>query len=155
VIIYLLIHDAFEPLILVKTVWWHKNYAQKKVRREYGKEKIREKIRVVFFKNTSRDSKSGWSVDTVYSEILTPWAPVQWNLRVSLVRFPSRVEQAEKNQASRLGLYTETIDLSFEPFFAKEIRRVIDWLREIKTADQHCYRFILIQQNKFFGLNVN
>ncbi len=47
------------------------------------------------------------------------------------------------------GPYTETIDLWFEPFFAKEIRRVIEWLREIKTADQHCYKFILIQQ-KFF-----
>ncbi len=53
------------------------------------------------------------------------------------------------------GPYTETIDLWIEPFFAKEIRRVIEWLREIKTADQHCFQFLLIQQNKFFKLNVN
>ncbi len=39
--------------------------------------------------------------------------------------------------------------------FVKEIRRVIEWLREIKTADQHCYKFLLIQLNKFFWLNVN
>jgi len=39
------------------------------------------------------------------------------------------------------GPYTEKIDLWFEPFFVKEVRRVIDWLREIKTADQHCYNF--------------
>jgi ribosomal protein L19E len=48
------------------------------------------------------------------------------------------------------GPYTETIDLWSEPFFVKKIRRVIEWLREIKTADKHSYKFILIQQNKFF-----
>jgi hypothetical protein len=53
------------------------------------------------------------------------------------------------------GPYTETIDLWFEPFFVKEIKRVIEWLRDIKTADQHSYKFILIEQNKFFKLNVN
>jgi hypothetical protein len=53
------------------------------------------------------------------------------------------------------GPYTETIDLWFEPFFAKEIRRVIEWLREIKTADQHCYKFLLIQQTKFLKLKLN
>jgi hypothetical protein len=53
------------------------------------------------------------------------------------------------------GPYTEWIDLWFEPFFVKEIRLVIEWLREIKTADQHCYKFLLIQQNNFFTLNVN
>jgi hypothetical protein len=52
-----------------------------------------------------------------------------------------------------LGPYTETIDLWFELFFVKEIRRVIEWLREIKTANQHCYKFLLIQQNKFLRLN--
>ena len=52
------------------------------------------------------------------------------------------------------GPYTETIDIWFEPIFAKEIRRVIECLREIKTADQHCYKFVLIQQNKFFGLKL-
>ncbi len=36
------------------------------------------------------------------------------------------------------GPYTETMDLCFEPFFVKEIMRVIEWLREIKTVDQHC-----------------
>jgi hypothetical protein len=41
-----------------------------------------------------------------------------------------------------LGPYTERIDLCFEPFFVKEIRRVIEWLREIKTADQYCYKFL-------------
>ncbi len=34
-----------------------------------------------------------------------------------------------------LGPYTERIDLWFEQFFVKEIRHVIEWLREIKTAD--------------------
>ncbi len=34
------------------------------------------------------------------------------------------------------GPYTERIDLWFEPFFVKEIRRVIEWLQEIKKADQ-------------------
>ncbi len=33
--------------------------------------------------------------------------------------------------------------------------RVIELLQKIKTADQHCYKFLLIQQNKFFTLNVN
>ncbi len=51
------------------------------------------------------------------------------------------------------GPYTERIDLWFEPL--KEIRRVIEWLQEIKTADQHCYKCLLIQQNKFFRFNVN
>ncbi len=37
------------------------------------------------------------------------------------------------------GPYTETIDLWVELFFANEIRRIIEWLRDIKTADQHCY----------------
>jgi len=55
----------------------------------------------------------------------------------------------------RQGPYAERIDLCFEPFFVKEIRHVIEWLREIKTADQHCYKFLLIQQNKLFRLNVN
>ncbi len=37
--------------------------------------------------------------------------------------------------------------LWFEPpFVVKEIRREIEWLREIKTVDQHCYIFLLIQQ---------
>ncbi len=36
-----------------------------------------------------------------------------------------------------------------------EIRPEIEWLREIKTADQHCYKFLLIQQNRCFKLNVN
>ncbi len=49
---------------------------------------------------------------------------------------------------------TERIDHWFEPFFVKEIRRVIELLREIKTADQQCYNFLLIPQNKFFRLNV-
>jgi hypothetical protein len=56
---------------------------------------------------------------------------------------------------SLLGPYAERIDLWFEPFFVKEIRRVIEWLQEIKTAYQYCYKFLLIQQNKFFRLNVN
>jgi hypothetical protein len=30
-----------------------------------------------------------------------------------------------------LGPYTETIDLCFQPFFVKEIMRVIEWLQEI------------------------
>ncbi len=54
-----------------------------------------------------------------------------------------------------LGPYTETIDLWFEPFFVKEIRRVIEWLQEIKTANQHCYKFLLIHQNIFLWLNEN
>ncbi len=41
-----------------------------------------------------------------------------------------------------------------ELFFVKEIRRVIEWLQETKTADQHCYKFLLIQQNKFFWLKL-
>jgi hypothetical protein len=53
-------------------------------------------------------------------------------------------------EGKALSPYTETIDLCFEPFFAKEIKRVIDWLREIKTTDQHCYKLLLIKQNKFF-----
>ncbi len=48
------------------------------------------------------------------------------------------------------GLYTERIDLWFEPFFVKEIRLVIKWLREIKTADQHCYKILQLQQKKNF-----
>ncbi len=32
------------------------------------------------------------------------------------------------------GPYTERIDLWFEPFFVKETRRVVEWLREMKTA---------------------
>ncbi len=52
--------------------------------------------------------------------------------------------------ARQVGPYTERIDLWFEQFFVKKIRRVIEWLREIKTADQHCYKYFLIQQNKFF-----
>jgi hypothetical protein len=49
------------------------------------------------------------------------------------------------------GPYSETIDLWFEPFFAKVIRHVIEWLHKIK----HCYKLLLIQQNKFVKLNVN
>ncbi len=30
------------------------------------------------------------------------------------------------------GPYTERINLWFEPFFVKEIRRVIEWLQDIK-----------------------
>ncbi len=30
-----------------------------------------------------------------------------------------------------------------------------EWLREIKTADQHCYKFLLIHQKKFARLHVN
>ncbi len=51
---------------------------------------------------------------------------------------------------SALGPYSERIYLWFEPFFIKEIRCVIEWLRDIKTADQHSYKFLQIQQNKFF-----
>ncbi len=53
------------------------------------------------------------------------------------------------------GPYTETIYLWFEPIFAKEIRRIIEWLREIKTADRDCYTFLLIQNQKIFRLNIN
>jgi len=38
--------------------------------------------------------------------------------------------------ASFLGPDTERIDLWFEAFFVTELRRVIEWLQEIKTADQ-------------------
>ncbi len=48
------------------------------------------------------------------------------------------------------GPYTERIDLWFELLFVTEIRHVIEWLREIKIADQDCYKFLLTQQNKFF-----
>ncbi len=34
--------------------------------------------------------------------------------------------------------------------FVKEIRRVIEWLREIKIADQHCSKFLPIQHKKKF-----
>ena len=59
------------------------------------------------------------------------------------------------DQVGKLGPYTERINLRFEPFFVKEISRLIESLREIKTDDQHCDKFLLIQQNKFFRLNVN
>jgi hypothetical protein len=39
---------------------------------------------------------------------------------------------------NNMSPYTETIDLCFELFFAKEIRRVFERLREIETDDQHC-----------------
>ncbi len=51
------------------------------------------------------------------------------------------------------GPYTESSDLN--RFLVKEIRRVIELIREIKTADQHGYKFLLIQQIKLFRLNVN
>ncbi len=54
-----------------------------------------------------------------------------------------------------LGPYTARNYLWLELCFVKEIRRVIEWLIEIKTADQHFYKFLLMQQNKFFILNVN
>ncbi len=49
-----------------------------------------------------------------------------------------------------LGPYTETIHLCFEPFLVKEIMRVIEWLQEIKTVDQHYYKFLLKEQKKIF-----
>ncbi len=71
-----------------------------------------------------------------------------------LLKFFKVNSAKNKNCASHQSTYTERFDLLFEPFFVKEIRRVIDWLREIKTADQHCYKFLLLQQNNFFLLNV-
>jgi hypothetical protein len=65
------------------------------------------------------------------------------------------VDEIQPNWGCDLGPYTETIDLWFEPFFWTETWRIIEWLREIKTADQNCYKFIIIQQNKCFKLNVN
>ncbi len=47
------------------------------------------------------------------------------------------------------GPYTEKLISDLKRFFVKKIRRVIEWLREIKTTDQHCYKFLLIQQNNF------
>ncbi len=43
----------------------------------------------------------------------------------------------------------------FWTVFVKEIVRLIEWLQEIKTADQHCNKFLLNEQNNFFWLNVN
>ncbi len=37
---------------------------------------------------------------------------------------------------SRFWVRKERIDLWFEAYFVKEIRRVIEWLRKIKTANQ-------------------
>ncbi len=48
------------------------------------------------------------------------------------------------------SVYRNNSSLIWTVFFTKEIRRVIELLREIKTADHHSYKFILIQQNKFF-----
>jgi hypothetical protein len=48
------------------------------------------------------------------------------------------------------GPYTETIYLCFEPFFVKELMHVIEGLREIKTVDQHSYKFLLTEQNNFY-----
>ncbi len=56
------------------------------------------------------------------------------------------------NSTDSQGPYTETIDLCFEPFFVKEIRRVTEWLREIKTADHHYNKFLLLQQNNLLDL---
>ncbi len=63
--------------------------------------------------------------------------------------FPNQTFNNYPKQADFLGPYTERIYLWFEPFFVKEIMRVIEWLREIKTDDQHCYKFFLKQQKKF------
>ncbi len=62
------------------------------------------------------------------------------------------------------GPYTETIDLCFEPFFVKEIMRVIEWLQEIKTADKwgttllyissYTAKYILLTQCKIIVNNV-
>ncbi len=72
------------------------------------------------------------------------------------------IEAAQNGSVSKwirsLGPYTERNDLWFEVFFVKEIRRVIEWLQEIKrltNEEQHCYKFLLIRQNKFFRLIVN
>ncbi len=54
------------------------------------------------------------------------------------------------NEKNRIEITYIQIYLWFEPFFVKEIRRVIEGLRELKTADQHYYKFLLIEQNKFF-----
>ncbi len=70
-------------------------------------------------------------------------------------RYRTRILLYCWNRGFSGSVYTETIDLWIEPFFAKEIRRVIEWLQEIKTADQHCFKFLIIQQNKFLKLNVN
>ncbi len=35
-------------------------------------------------------------------------------------------------------------------FFVKDIMRIIEWLREIKTVDQHCYKFLLTYRAKYF-----
>ncbi len=62
---------------------------------------------------------------------------------------------ALKHCAFELGPYTERIDHGFEPFFIKEVKRGIECLRKIKNADQHCCKFLLIQQNNFFRLSVD
>ncbi len=47
------------------------------------------------------------------------------------------------------GPYSDISDLRIEALFVKEIRCVIEWFRENKTADQlgtTCYKFLVIQQ---------
>ncbi len=53
-------------------------------------------------------------------------------------------------QPASQGPYTESFDLCFEPFFAKK-DEARNWMiaRDYKTADQHCYKFLLAQHNKF------
>ncbi len=46
--------------------------------------------------------------------------------------YKSQIYENQTEICNILGLFTETIDLWFESFIAKEIRRVIEWLREIK-----------------------
>jgi hypothetical protein len=45
------------------------------------------------------------------------------HLEIDILYFPSSLVK---------GPYAERIDLWFEPFFVKDIRRVIEWLRDIK-----------------------
>jgi hypothetical protein len=49
--------------------------------------------------------------------------------------------------ASLLDPHTERIDLWFEEFFVKEIRRVIEWLQEIKKAEQWGTTLLKISSN--------
>ncbi len=48
------------------------------------------------------------------------------------------------------GTNLQSIYRKIDLWFVKGIGRVIEWLQEIKTADQHCYSFLLIQKKKFF-----
>ncbi len=59
-------------------------------------------------------------------------------LKSSLCTAPGSLAQVDIGRKPEVqGPYTQTIDLWFEPFFEKEIRRVIEWMQDIKTADQH------------------